>query len=127
MLRNMGKLEAIIKGRCPRCRLGKMFNAPSYDLKRFHKMEEKCSKCHLKFEVEPGFFVGAMYVNYAFTIALIVAVSIALNIFNLYSLKNFMIGVLGFTLILLPILFRYSRILFLHIFGGVSFEGKADA
>lgn len=122
----MGKLQAILKAKCPKCHEGDMFKTGAYNLTQFHKMYDNCTNCGLKFEVEPGFFVGAMYVNYAFTIAIMVAVSITLNVFDSYNLQNFLIGIVGSIILLLPVLFRYSRILFLHLFGGVDFIGKAD-
>lgn len=122
MPENIGKLPAIVKAKCPRCRQGDMFEYTAYHLSKFHKMHEKCPCCGLKFELEPGFFVGAMYVNYAFTIALIAAVSIALHVFDLYSLRNFIISILVTVFLLIPLLFRYSRVLFLHIFGAVDYQ-----
>ena len=68
------KSGALLAGKCPRCRQGKMFPYPAYDLKRFAKMNEDCPVCGLHFEREPGFFVGAMYVNYALAVALFVAI-----------------------------------------------------
>jgi len=85
-------------------------------------MYEHCPNCNLKYEREPGFFIGAMYINYAFSVAIIVAVGIALNVFGYYSLYSFIFGVLGVVVFLLPFLFRFSRILYLHWFGGVSYD-----
>ena len=31
---------------------------------------KNCSHCNLKYEIEPGFFYGAMYVSYALAIGL---------------------------------------------------------
>ena len=118
----MGQFKSAIEGKCPRCRKGDVFAYSAYNLSKFHKMHEECPSCGLKFEREPGFFTGAMYVNYAFSIAIIVAVGIALNIFNMYNLHTFVLSVVGVVLVLLPLLFRYSRILFLHWFGGVSYQ-----
>lgn len=36
-------------------------------------MNEECPVCHYKFEREPGYFLGAMYVSYALTVAEIIA------------------------------------------------------
>ncbi|QSE99431.1 DUF983 domain-containing protein [Fulvivirga lutea] len=87
-------------------------------------MHTNCPKCGLKFEREPGFFIGAMYVNYAFSVAIIVAVGIALSVFNIYNLHTFVLSVVGLILLLLPFLFRYSRILFLYLFGGVDYQPR---
>ncbi|MBK9636286.1 MAG: DUF983 domain-containing protein [Bacteroidetes bacterium] len=45
-----------------------------YHLKTMSKMHSHCPNCGLNFEPEPGYYYGAMYVSYAFTIAVSVAV-----------------------------------------------------
>lgn len=118
----MGPLGAVIKGKCPRCREGDIFKTSAFKLSSFHQMHENCSNCNLKFEREPGFFVGAMYVNYAFSVAIIIAAGVALSVLKIYSLYNFILAVVFLVLILLPFLFRYSRILFLFWFGGIDYD-----
>lgn len=118
----MSKLKAVINGKCPQCRKGDIFEYNALNLSKFHKMHPNCPHCNLKYEREPGFFIGAMYVNYAFSVAIIVAAGIALNIFNIYNIYTFLLTVVGTILLLLPFLFRYSRILFLHLFGGVDYK-----
>jgi hypothetical protein len=34
-------------------------------------MYERCAACHLKFEREQGYFLGAMYINYAMTVGIV--------------------------------------------------------
>ena len=63
----MTKIKAFLKGRCPRCHCGSIFSGQMYSLK-FQKMNETCSHCKLKFEVEPGYFYAAMYVSYALNV-----------------------------------------------------------
>ncbi len=54
---------SIVQQRCPRCRIGRIFQ---YSIFRgFPKMCERCSICDLKFEREPGYFLGAMYFSFA--------------------------------------------------------------
>ncbi len=118
----MSKLKAVINGKCPQCRKGDMFEYSAYNITKFHKMHEYCPVCGLRFVREPGFFIGAMYVNYAFSVAIIVAVGIALNVLNYYNLYSFIFSVVGLTILLLPVLFRFSRILYLHLFGGVDYN-----
>lgn len=66
-------LRDIFGQRCPRCRLGKIF-ASSVFL-GFPKMAERCLVCGLRFEREPGYFLGAMYIGYG--IALLITTLIA--------------------------------------------------
>jgi uncharacterized protein (DUF983 family) len=52
----------ILHQRCPRCRVGKIFHHSIF--LGFPKMQEECSVCHLRYEREPGYFLGAMYISY---------------------------------------------------------------
>jgi len=122
MLQSMSKLKAVLNGKCPQCRKGDMFESGALALSTFHKMRTHCTNCGLKYEREPGFFIGAMYVNYAFSVAIIIATGIALNVLGIYNIYTFLLTVVGVIILLLPFLFRYSRIIYLHLFGGVSFK-----
>ena len=69
------QLQAMLNAKCPRCRRGDLFKTPMYGLSS-QKMYEKCEKCGLKYELEPGYFYAAMYVSYAINVALAVTVGI---------------------------------------------------
>jgi len=78
-------------------------------------MHESCAACGLRYEREQGYFVGAIYVNYAFTIALVVAVVLGLDSTVGLTLRQQL--VLGVALaVVTPLLFfRYSRSLWLSL------------
>jgi len=88
-------------------------------------MHQKCSNCGEPFQREPGFYYGAAYVSYALTIALWVAVLVALIVFDAVGLISFSfmenpilflsIGI-GLLLALLPVLYRLSRAIWINIF-----------
>ena len=118
------KASAVFHGKCPRCRKGAMFPYSPYNLAKFHKMNADCPECGLHFEREPGFFFGAMYISYAFSVAIFVTVGVALTVLGDYPLYVYLAGIVGSVIVLLPLSFRYSRILFLHVFGGVKFDTR---
>ncbi|XOV95090.1 MAG: DUF983 domain-containing protein [Bacteroidota bacterium] len=95
------------------------------DLKHLGKMNETCSNCGLKYELEPGFFYGAMYVSYTISVAIFIT-----TVFVLYwvagdpSLTTYILTITGVSLLLYPINLRYSRVLFLHVFGGVKYSSS---
>lgn len=60
------KLYSIVGMKCPRCHEGKLWRSPLYKLK-FYDMYENCPVCGLKYEQEPGFWYGAMYMGYTFS------------------------------------------------------------
>lgn len=58
--------------RCPRCGTGSLYGRP-------FRMQTTCLACALPFEREHGYFVGAIYINYALTIAATFAIFFALE------------------------------------------------
>ena len=86
-------------------------------------MHTHCPHCNLRFEVEPGFFIGAMYISYAMSIVVfLVVAALVYLIFNNPQFYYYMVAIPLMVLILLPVMYRYSRVLFLHAFGGVKYE-----
>lgn len=122
------RLSAIVKGKCPRCRQGDMFVYPHLNYLHFREMNESCPHCNLRYELEPGFFYGgAMYFSYAFSVALFVTVFVAMNVlFEKPPLYAYVGVVIGINLLLFPLMFRYARILFLHLIGGVKYQAKYE-
>jgi hypothetical protein len=83
-------------------------------------MPKHCDGCNLKYEREPGFFLGSIYINYGLT-ALICAIVYPVLMFNEIVADNVLMpSVLAFS-ILFPIWFhRYARSLWL------AFDQKMD-
>src|SRR5216684_4315153 len=69
-------LRSILQQRCPRCRMGGIFH---YSIFRgFPKMCERCSICDLKFNREPGYFLGAMYLSFGFGVLIMAPIAVIL-------------------------------------------------
>jgi uncharacterized protein (DUF983 family) len=118
-------LTALIEGRCPKCRTGKIFAHPASSLTKFNKMNETCPHCGVRLEPEPGFYQGAMYVGYGFTIAFMIIVSVLLYIFLDDPSEWIYIGVVvAGMLLLVPLNYRFSRIVFLYLFGGLRYDPR---
>lgn len=94
-------------------------------------MPPKCGHCGEPFLREPGFYFGAAYVNYALTVALWVAVLVALYTFGALGWitftglfdqpETFLLTGIAALILLLPPLQRLSRSLWIHFF--VRFKG----
>jgi len=122
-MQERSSLESIVREKCPRCRKGDMFVSPKYQLRNFDKMYPECEFCGFKFDIEPGFYTGAMYVSYAFSVAIFIIVGFSLYIFfNDPDIYIYVTVTLMTIIFLFPILFRYSRVIYLHIFGGVKYR-----
>lgn len=104
-----------------------MFTYPVTKLSKFNVMNRHCPHCGVMLEPEPGFYQGAMYVGYAFTIAVTVVISILLYVLGNPSEWIYIAAIVGTMVLLVPLNYRYSRILYLHFFGGIRFQPKAKA
>ena len=116
----MSRLMNMLKGKCPRCGKGKVFESPNpYHFSKMLSTYKECPECRLNFIPEIGFYWGATYVAYALTVAfsgLVFFISAVMfgfmNSLNMnYVLVN---GILLF--IFSPIFFRFSRIMWLWMF-----------
>ena len=97
---NSSGLKAAINARCPQCREGRLFKFKWWNLFNFAQMEEKCSACGMRYEVEPGFFYGAMYISYAFTVGImLVGGIIVFNFFNDPPAMGYVIPITLFSLV----------------------------
>lgn len=112
--------SAIWQGKCPRCRQGDLFKYPLSRISKFSEMNTNCTHCAASFTPEPGFYYGALFVSYAFNVALMVIVSVILYFF--LSPPDWVYGVclVAASILSIPFSFRYSRILFLYWFGGLQ-------
>lgn len=119
------KLYSILGMRCPRCHEGHLFVHPNaYKPGEMANMHETCSHCGLRYQIEPSFFYGAMYVSYGFTVAVFVAVYLLMEIFfdpGVWTIIGVLTGVL---LALSPWVFRFSRATWLNLFVGYHPERR---
>lgn len=118
----MNVLQAVVKCKCPRCRQGDVYPHGAYNLLRFFKMNDRCQQCDVRLEPEPGFYQGAMYVSYAFSVAGLVVVGILLYYTLNPSQWVYISSIIGVMFLLAPLNFRYSRILYLYLFGGIEYK-----
>ncbi|MBC7486716.1 MAG: DUF983 domain-containing protein [Cytophagaceae bacterium] len=113
----MRKLLAIVRMKCPKCYEGNMYkDINPFHVKQLHAMPERCDKCGQPFNPEPGFYMGAMYVSYGLCVGLFIAC-----FFGFYIMLGVdpvvLLVIYGLTLLaLFPFIFRYSRVVYLHLF-----------
>jgi len=118
------KVTALLQGKCPRCRKGNVFTHHVSKILSFQKMNKSCPVCGVLLEPEPGFYQGAMYVSYAFTVAVIVAVGILLFVLGDPPSWVYILTVIAVMILLIPFNYRYSRMVYLYLFGGIRFDER---
>ncbi len=120
----MNQAAALLLGKCPRCRQGDIFTHPITQIAKFNKMNETCPHCEIMLQPEPGFYQGAMYVGYGFTVVFIVIISLILYLLGDPSEWVYIGTIILVAVILAPLNYRYSRIIYLYLFGGIKFDAS---
>jgi uncharacterized protein (DUF983 family) len=129
MLFTMSRIEsstlALLDLRCPRCHEGKLFSASALST-RFAKMPAHCPVCGQTYEPEPGFYWGAMFVSYGFSVAcFFIGGAAAYYLFNDPPTWVYILLVTLLVLITTPLALRYSRAIMLYLFGGIKYNPEA--
>lgn len=100
------RLVAIILQRCPVCLEGKAFRS-------ILGMNPDCPVCGIHFERESGYFLNAMFFAYVIGFLLFAPLALALYLMGAPALL-FALIMVGLLLIAWPLIFRYSRIFWMH-------------
>lgn len=86
-------------------------------------MYEHCPHCGLRYEVEPGYFIGAMYISYAISGGVALVMGFLLFYFGgdpdgwVYAA-----AVAPVMVLIAPVNFRISRIIWLYYVAGIKYE-----
>jgi len=88
-------------------------------------MCERCEHCGIRLEPEPGFYQGAMYVSYGFTVVSLGIISAILYLIGNPPEWVYISTIISVTVLLAPLNYRYSRIMYLYLFGGIRFSSRA--
>ena len=128
ILRKGSKFYSVSKNKCPRCHEGSFWpNSPLRNL-LFNKghLNKNCSNCGLKFEIELGFWYGAMYISYALGVLLILLIWLLQMVFFPFVAVNHTIIFIMLSIILFcPYNFFYSRLIWINFFVPFS-DNKTD-
>ncbi|HSV07930.1 MAG TPA: DUF983 domain-containing protein [Candidatus Binatus sp.] len=103
-----GVLGRALRLRCPRCGAASLYGG-------FFAMHERCAACGLRFEREPGYFVGAIYINYAATAAVALGSVFLLDVLVGLSLRQQLTLGVGLGVLVPVVFFRYARSLWLAL------------
>lgn len=124
MLKKGSKLNSILTGSCPKCQKESMYSDKNpLHLTKVLKMNDHCSHCGLKYQIEPSFFYGAMYVSYGLNVAVGIAAFIVSFVFFGASIEESFLAIVISLIVLFPFVLRLSRNLYINMF--VSYDPKA--
>jgi uncharacterized protein (DUF983 family) len=124
MLKKGSKQNSILTGSCPKCQNESMYEDKNpLHLGKVLKMNENCSHCGLKYQIEPSFFYGAMYVSYGLNVAVGVAAFIIANVFLNLDLVQSFIAIIGMVVVAFPFVVRWARNIYINMF--ISYDPNA--
>ncbi|WP_339609626.1 DUF983 domain-containing protein [uncultured Planktosalinus sp.] len=111
------KAYSIFTGTCPVCQNESMYEESNpYKISKIFNMHNRCSHCNTKYKIEPSFFYGAMYVSYAVGVAFAVAAFIISYVFFGGGLMTSFIAIVGTLVVLMPVIMRLSRNIWINLF-----------
>jgi uncharacterized protein (DUF983 family) len=87
-------------------------------------MNEECSHCGLRYQIEPSFFYGAMYVSYGVNVAIGIAAFIIANLMFGLNLKQSFVAIIASIVVLYPYVLRWSRNIYINMFVSYDPETK---
>lgn len=117
---------SILGNKCPKCHQGDFFiESNPYNLKKFDKMHHRCPVCNENFERETGFYYGAMYVSYGLTVGFGIFLFLLMSVLFNAEVLTYIITFAVLQIILMPLFFRLSRLVWINIFVKYKKEVKS--
>lgn len=116
---------AILKQLCPRCRAARIFRSSIFT--GFPRMWDSCPECGLKFNREPGYFLGAMYISYGVALTVITSFGLLLWALTDWSLVKICVWAIVLFLPFAPTITLFSRVLWIYLDQAVDPEKPPGA
>lgn len=111
------KLKEIALCKCPVCGKSDVFTTGKKYFIPFPVMKEQCEHCKFKFNGEPGYFLGGMYISYGLAVLQGIAAFVILKYgINLTSIPLLVISVIVVILVLAPFNYKLSRVIWMNVF-----------
>ncbi|MHB1922744.1 MAG: DUF983 domain-containing protein [Chitinophagaceae bacterium] len=121
-MKKKGLLKGILGNQCPRCRRGDLFITKNpYRLKHLFSMYDRCPVCGQKIMLQPDFWYISNYITYAlcavFSVFTLLLYWVIIGItWRDNSFFHWMVLDLLVLALLLPLIIRLSRTIYLHFF-----------
>jgi uncharacterized protein (DUF983 family) len=109
-------LAQVFRETCPNCGKGHVF-LPSQGILKLPIMLDKCDSCAYRFDREPGYFIGALYISYGLAVLEGILVFFAgVLFFPALSSTWQILSVLAIIIICAKKNYKLARILYIHLF-----------
>jgi uncharacterized protein (DUF983 family) len=109
--------------KCPRCRKGDLFIRNGLIVYTdMLDMEDTCPNCNLKYDLEPGFWLGALWTSYPIVILIELPFLITALLVDGTAMWLCFLGLVLAFFIAWPLMLRLGRSFWIHL--NVPFEEK---
>jgi len=78
-------------------------------------MQERCAVCDLKFDREPGYFLGAMYISYGLGVLIMAPIAALLWALTGWRLTKVILWAVLLFLPLAPTITLFARVLWIYL------------
>lgn len=120
LVKKGSKSYSILYNKCPKCHRGKFWhkNNPYLNILKDNKLtNDHCNRCKFKYEIEPGFWFGAMYVSYGIAVVFLIIFGICLvSLFKEIEILTIVSVLSILVVILAPLNHFFSRLIWINIF-----------
>ncbi len=118
----------MVKEKCPFCGEGDVFKKTSFPT--IPEMNDQCPHCKKEMLGEPGYYFGAMYVSYGFSVGMgLITFALCHYTFHIQSIWTTMV-IIGLMIAIVAFKnYKWSRILWMKIFppdGATNFKKSQD-
>jgi len=90
-------------------------------------MPGRCPVCNQDFQIEPGFYIGALWTSFPIVIFIMTLLSILLLVFVKMQLEWFFVAITIILFSLQPIIIRLGRAIWINIFVDFDAESITEA
>jgi hypothetical protein len=87
-------------------------------------MPDNCPVCGQDFKIEPGFYIGALWTSFPIVIFIMTLLSVLLLVYFKMELNLFFVALTLILFLLQPIIIRYGRAIWIHVF--VDYDSDAE-
>ena len=91
-------------------------NKNPYIITETMKMNDHCENCGLKYEVEPNFFFGSMFVSYGLAVLVGILIFLVSHFIFKASLNNQFIAIVVGLVLVMPPIARMARTIYIALF-----------
>jgi len=120
LLSKGSKFYSILFNKCPKCHTGSFWASNNPLRNMFFSTEntcKTCENCSLTYELEIGFWYGAMYVSYALSVAVMVLFWTLTNFFYpQINIFNEILIIVIAILLISPLNYHLSRLIWINFF-----------